>query len=98
MPLLEFWSSNPAAIAQLSIEQIVATAGSGNLQDNSDCSSELRKYLREVDSGKLGQYIERCLAMYFQKSGLVLQDLVNELGRRLDYDVINGRYQGTTNA
>lgn len=25
---------------------------------------------------------------------MVLQDLVNELGRRLDYDVTNGRYQG----
>ena len=34
----------------------------------------------------------------FDKSGIVLQDLVNELGRRLDYKVINGRYQGTTNA
>jgi hypothetical protein len=28
---------------------------------------------------------------------MVLQDLVNELGRRLDYVVINGRYQGTSN-
>src|SRR5262249_2153223 len=34
----------------------------------------------------------------FSKGGMVLQDLVNELGRRLDYDVTNGRYQGTTNA
>jgi hypothetical protein len=29
---------------------------------------------------------------------MVLQDLVNELGRRLDYDVTNGRYQGTSNS
>jgi hypothetical protein len=29
---------------------------------------------------------------------MVLQDIVNELGRRLDYVVINGRYQGTSNA
>jgi len=29
---------------------------------------------------------------------MVLQDLVNELGRRLDYRVTNGRYQGTANA
>lgn len=28
---------------------------------------------------------------------MVLQDLVNELGRRLDFKVTNGRYQGTTN-
>jgi len=97
MPLLEFWRSNPSTIAQLTIEQIVATAGSGNLQDNSDCSQELREYLSQIDSSKLAAYIERCLAIHFQKSGLVLQDLVNELGRRLDYRVINGRYQGTTN-
>jgi hypothetical protein len=29
---------------------------------------------------------------------MVLQDLVNELGRRLDYVVTNGRYQGTSNS
>jgi hypothetical protein len=29
---------------------------------------------------------------------MVLQDLINELGRRLDFSVENGRYQGTTNA
>jgi hypothetical protein len=28
---------------------------------------------------------------------MVLQDLINELGRRLDYSVTNGRYQGTAN-
>jgi hypothetical protein len=28
---------------------------------------------------------------------MVLQDLVNELGRRLDYKVTSGRYQGTSN-
>jgi hypothetical protein len=98
MPLLEFWSSNPTAIGQLTIEQIVATAGSGNLQDNSDCSHELREYLGQVGSQSLSTYIDRCITSHFPKSGLVLQDLVNELGRRLDYHVSNGRYQGTTNA
>src|SRR3954454_7568365 len=37
------------------------------------------------------------LEYHFQRSGLVLQDLVNEVGRRLEYQVTNGRYQGTTN-
>lgn len=32
------------------------------------------------------------------KSGHVLQDIINELGRRLEYEVTNGRYQGTVNA
>src|SRR3954452_5154802 len=91
-------ASNPSAIDPLAIEQIIATAGSGNLQDNSDCSRELREYLMEVNSRKLSEYINRCLEYHFQRSGLVLQDLVNEVGRRLEYQVTNGRYQGATNA
>jgi hypothetical protein len=34
----------------------------------------------------------------FEKSGQVLQDLVNEVGRRLDYSVDNGLYSGRANA
>jgi len=97
MPLLELWSSNPATIGQFSIEQIVKTAGSGNLQDGSDCAKELHAYLLEVSSDKLAEYIDTCLTAHFPNSGRVLQDLVNELGRRLDYKVSNGRYQGTVN-
>jgi hypothetical protein len=34
----------------------------------------------------------------FDKSGVVLQDIVNEFGRRLDYNVESGLYQGRSNA
>lgn len=98
MPLIELWSSNPTVIGQFAIEQIVAAAGSGDLKDNSACSEELRKYLTEIPSQKLADYVEGCLSNHFSKGGMVLQDLVNELGRRLDYTVTNGRYQGTINA
>jgi hypothetical protein len=97
MPLLALWSSNPDAIGQFTIEQIVAAAGTGDLRDNTDCAQELREYLSQVTSQKLAEYIERCLSAHFSKSGSVLQDLINELGRRLDYKVTNGRYQGTVN-
>ncbi len=95
MPLLAFWETNPDEIGKSSIEQIVAMAGDGNLKDGSICSDELRKYLTEADSPKLATYIKHCLESGFPKSGYVFQDLVNELGRRLDYKVVNGRYQGT---
>src|SRR5262245_55243621 len=98
MPLLELWSSNPGPISQFSIEQIVTAAGDGVLKDGSQCSSELREYLSQVASTKLAIYIDRCLSTSFHKNGSVLQDLVNELGRRLDYKVVNGRYQGVPNA
>jgi hypothetical protein len=94
MPLLSLWSSNPNAVTQLSIEQIVATAGDGKLRDETLCSTELRQYLSQVPSDQLAAYAEHCLSDAFPKSGFVLQDVVNELGRRLDYEVENGRYQG----
>jgi hypothetical protein len=94
MPLLALWKSNPSEINQFSIEQVVGTAGDGNLKDGSDCSIELRAFLSEVSSAKLRLYVERCLSTPLNKGGLILQDLVNELGRRLEYKVENGRYQG----
>ena len=98
MPLIALWSSNRIAIDEFTIEQVVAAAGDGNLRDGSMCSQEFRGYLSEVTSSKLGLYIEHCLSKHFGKGGMVLQDLVNELGRRLDYKVTNGRYQRTSNA
>lgn len=96
MPLLVFWNSNPDAVGQLTIEQIVANAGDGNLKDNSACSNELRSFLREIQTSKIAEYVDQCLATPMPKGGLVLQDLVNELGHRLDYKVENGLYQGVT--
>jgi hypothetical protein len=98
VPLLEFWKNSPLGVEQLTIEQVVASAGSGSLTDGSDCSKELRSYLAQVPSSKIASYIERCLSSTFLRSGMVLQDLINELGRRLDYEVTPGRYQGTTNS
>jgi hypothetical protein len=98
MPLLSIWQTNPGAVEQFTIEQIVNAAGDGNLKDNSECSKELRSFLSEIDSAKLEEYVERCLSSPFQKGGMVLQDLVNEFGRRLDFEVANGRYQGSSNA
>lgn len=98
MPLLSLWSSNPEAVTALSIEQIVSTAGDGKLLDDSECSDELRTFLSQVPSERLAAYADHCLSAAFQKSGFVLQDIVNELGRRLEYAVSGGRYQGKSNA
>lgn len=96
MPLISFWNSSPDAVGQMTIEQIVSTAGDGNLRDGSECSHELRTYLSEISSSVLETHVSYCLATPFKVGGMVLQDLVNEIGRRLDYEVRNGRYQGTS--
>jgi hypothetical protein len=97
MPLLSIWNSNPETISQFTIEQVVSAAGNGRLLDNSDCSLELREYLSQVSSEKLSEYADYCLTTRFDNNGKILQDVVNEFGRRLDYRVTNGRYQGSHN-
>jgi hypothetical protein len=96
MPLLDLWESNPEAISNFNLQQIVSAAGNGDLKDGSECSHELREYLTRASVRGLSDYIEQCLSQAFTKGGFVLQDLVNELGRRLEYTVENGRYSGTT--
>ena len=95
MALIALWKSKPDEIDNLNIEQIVPIAGDGQLMDESFCSTELRTYLSSTGLENLKVHAERCLDIKFDKGGFVLQDVVNELGRRLGYEVINGRYQGT---
>jgi hypothetical protein len=90
MPLMSVWTSNPTAVSEFTIEQVVSTAGDGNLKDGTQCAEELREYLSQIPSKKIAEYVEHCLTSSFQKSGIVLQDLINEIGRRLDYKVTNG--------
>lgn len=98
MPLIPLWNSSPQAVGMFSIQQIVNAAGDGKLRNNSECSAEIRQYFRDIPIKKIGSYVEQCLTGAFDKSGMVLQDLINEIGRRLDYRVDNGQYQGTVNA
>lgn len=98
MPLIEFWTANPIAVSKLTIQQVVSSAGDGKLLDNSVCSAEFREYLTQVEVSKLEEYAKQCLADKFDKSGQALQDIVNEIGRRLDFEVHNGLYAGKVNA
>jgi len=73
--------------------QLLGICGQGRLLDGSECSAELREYLRQADSSRLIRFFDECLSG-FDQSGSVLQDVVNELGRRLEFQVENGLYQG----
>ena len=98
MPLLSLWKSDPETVDKFTIQQIVSFAGDGRLTDESECSSELRSYLSGIKTEKIAKYIDFCLSEQFDKGGSILQDLVNELGRRLDYVAENGLYSGRKNA
>jgi hypothetical protein len=98
MPLLNFWKSAKEDVLKMTIEQVVSSAGNGNLLDNSACSIEFRKFLSVAPIERLFDYAHYCLDSSFNKGGLVLQDVVNEFGRRLDFEAENGLYQGKRNA
>ncbi len=98
MALLEFWRSARKEVLGLNVQQVLNIAGSGQLRDDGECSLEFRKYLSEVPSEHLGKYVQQCLDASFPQSGLVLQDVVNEIGRRLDFEVEHGLYLGRKNA
>ena len=98
MALLEFWKSNRETVISQTVQQVVTNAGDGNLRDGSPASQEFRAFLRLAPAESLFAYARFCLENTFPKSGSVLQDVVNELGRRLDFDVEDGLYQGRRNA
>jgi hypothetical protein len=85
-------------VDSLSIQQVLALCGDGRLIDGSPCSHDLREYFQIAKSENLFKYLQACLQASFDRSGFVLQDIVNEFGRRLDYSVENGLYQGKSGA
>jgi hypothetical protein len=97
MPLLQIWKATKDSVLMMNLETIVKMAGDGQLKDGSETSAEFRKFLTEVDSKKLAEYATYCTDHAFTNSGQVLQDVVNEIGRRLGFTAENGRYQGVRN-
>lgn len=96
MPLLEILKATRETVLKMDIEAIVRIAGR-KLSDGGEASNEFRQFLSEVEWDKLAEYANYCLENSFADSGQVLQDIVNEIGRRLGYVVENGRYQGVRN-
>jgi hypothetical protein len=99
MALLELWRSAPSVVLSMPIQQIVSNAGDGaGLVDDSLAMHEFREFLTKVDTDRLDAYVAQLLAHErVEWTGFALQDLINEVGRRLGYSVQNGRYKGVKN-
>ena len=96
MALLDLWVNDRKHLTEKHVQQVIAFAGDGKLLDDSAASSEFRNYLRHIPSSLLTRYADECLQTSFTDSGLALQDIVNEIGRRLDFQLTHGRYRGTS--
>jgi hypothetical protein len=91
------WQKNPEQFKDKHISQVIAFCGEGRLRDGSQASNEFRNFLSAIPSDDLIRYAEGCLTEKFDDNGLALQDVVNEVGRRLGFDVVNGLYRGKQN-
>jgi hypothetical protein len=96
MALLDLLRKSPDQLKGKQVQQLIAFAGTGKLIDESECSAEFRAFLSNVLSSSLKDYTDQCLKQSFPDSGLVLQDIINEIGARLGADVTSGRYRGTS--
>ncbi len=94
MALVDLWTTSRNQIEDKGIDQIVAFAGDGRLRDGSEAADEFREFLAVVPTELLVRYADQCLTARFDQAGLVLQDIVNEVGRRLGFEVTHGRYRG----
>ncbi|MBF0169797.1 MAG: hypothetical protein HQK87_01685 [Nitrospinae bacterium] len=94
MSLIELWKSGKDQITGKRLQQIIAFAGDGKLADGNSTSTEFREFLSVVPTALLVNFSNQCLEGSFQDSGFVLQDIVNEIGRRLDFTVQDGLYRG----
>lgn len=92
--LLDLWKHDRGQITEKRLQQLIAFAGEGKLLDDNETSYELRGLLSIVPSDLIGQWIDECLTDRFSDFGFVLQDLVNEIGKRLGFAVTPGVYRG----
>lgn len=97
MSLAELWSTSRQQLETKLVDQIIAFAGTGQLTDTGTGAAEFREFLGLVPSSHLARYADECLHKSFSGSGFALQDVVNQIGRRLGYSVQDGRYRGTAN-
>jgi len=96
MTLPDLLELSPEKVLSLSVQQVVALAGDGEIKDGSPALEELRQFLSRVPPKNLFGYARQCLDL--TGYGYVLQDVVNELGRRLDFDVEGGLLKGKPGA
>jgi len=98
MSLTSLWKSQKGELASKHLQAMVGLAGDGKLRDASEASKEFHEYLTNIPSEMLARYANECLGSdKFAEASAALQDVINEVGRRLGFAVQNGLYRGRVN-
>src|ERR1035437_7251670 len=92
--LVELWKENEDFFNDKELSQIIGSTGDGELRDGNNTSKEIREFLNEISSYRLIQFGNDSLSEKFKDSGFALQDVINEYGRRLGFEINHGLYRG----
>jgi hypothetical protein len=95
MDLVTLARNNPDAFEKKTIDQIVAITDDGKLHDGSECARQVREFLKFQNADRIAKYANYCLKHPSELNNAALQDIVNEIGRRLEFDVVYGKYFGS---
>jgi hypothetical protein len=95
--IINLWESNKEFFQTKTVEQILSFCGDGKLRDKSATSNEFRGFLSNISSRFIQKYADECLANSYKDGGLILQDVINQIGARLGFSVEDGLYRGTRN-
>jgi len=96
--ITDLWTNNKDMILGKSVQQIIAFCAEGKLTDGSRASSEFRGFLKSITSEMLSSYATECLEKKFDDSGFALQDIVNQIGARIGFNIQDGLYRGKSNS
>lgn len=96
--IVELWRTNRDFLLDKKLHQILGFTGEGKLRDGNDTSQQFRDYLHTVPNDRLKLHADECLQESFPDNGLALQDIINEIGFRLGFDITHGEYRGKSNS
>lgn len=95
--IISLWQKSPEIFTKKNLSQILPFAGDGHLKDGNQASVEFRELLGLIQTSLLCTYAENCLTNKFDDNGFALQDIVNQIGRRLGFQSEHGLYRGKKN-
>ena len=96
MSILDLWEQSKDQVKDKHVQQVIAFSGDGQLGVGSVTCDEFRSFLSAIPSELLQKYADQCLNDTFTNSGLALQDIINQIGMRLGFEVTYGRYRGSS--
>ena len=91
--ITNLWRENKEVFKDKTLREILSFTGEGELKDRNSTSQQFREFLDNIPTVLLKKYGEECLTSGFPGSGYALQDIINQIGSRLDFNVEFGLYR-----